>query len=122
MADHTARNRTNVLDLIEGITTGQLMAKFDEHYCETCVMSENGVDDPNRHGKAANRQYEQYFVDNAEFHGVKVGNVLADGNTTAYEMSMDFTFGGQRIQRNQLAVQTWNDAGKITREVFYYGS
>jgi len=120
MADHTDRNRKNVLDLIEGITTGNLMAKFDEHYCETCVMSENGADDPARHGKDKNRQYEQYFVDNSEWHGVKIGKVLADGDTTAYEMWMDLSMGGQRMQRTQWAVQTWNDAGQITREVFHY--
>ncbi len=118
----TDRNRANVLDLIEGITTGKLLDKFEQHYCETCVLSENGVDDPARHGKDKNRAYETYFVQNAEFHGVKVGAVIADGATTAYEMWMDITMGGNRFQRSQWAVQTWNDAGQITREVFYYGA
>lgn len=118
----TERNRKNLHDLIEGITTGRLMEGFEKHYCDHIVMSENGTDDPARHGKEKNRAYEQYFVDNAKWHGVKVGDVIADGNTTAYEMWMDFEMGGNRMQRTQWAVQTWNDEGQIVREVFFYGA
>ena len=118
----TESNRKNILAVIEGITTGRLMEGFEKYYAEDVVMSENGADDPTRHGKAKNRGYEQYFVDNSKWHGVKVGPVIADGNTTAYEMWMDFEMGGNRMQRTQWSVQTWNDAGQIVREVFYYGT
>lgn len=116
----TDRNRQNVLDLIEHITTGKLLDGFEKHYCETCVMSENGIPDQTRTGKDVNREYETYFANNAEFHDVKVGPVIADGNVTAYEMSMDFTMGGNRMQRTQWAVQEWNDEGQIAKETFYY--
>lgn len=113
-------NRANVLAVIEGITTGKLLEGFEKYYAEEVIMSENGDPEQTRTGKAANREYEQYFVANAEFHGVSVGPVIADGKHTAYEMSMDFSFGGQRMQRTQWAVQEWNDAGQIVNETFYY--
>lgn len=117
----TESNRTNLLDVIEHITTGRLMDGFDRYYHDDVVMSENGADDPARHGKAANRAYEQYFVDNATFHSASVGPVIADGPHTAYEMTMDLTFQGQRMQRTQWAVQEWKD-GRIHRETFFYGA
>ena len=116
----TERNRKNVLDLIEHLTTGRLLDGFEKYYCETCVMSENGIPEQTRTGKAANREYETYFANNAEWHDVKVGPVLADGSYTAYEMFMDFTLNGQRISRTQMAVQEWNTDGQIAKETFFY--
>jgi len=115
----TEQNRKNILAVIEGITTGQLLEAFDTYYADNCVMRENGVHDPNRVGKASNRAYEAYFVENATFHGVEVGAIVADGETTGYDMKMDFSMGGQRMQRHQWATQTWKD-GKIVDEVFFY--
>ena len=114
-----ADNKAKLQDMIDGIQSGKLMEKFEQYYADDVFMSENGRDEPNRHGKEANRQYEQYFVDNAEFHDVKVGPVIGDGNITGYEMWMDITFGGQRMQRLQWATQEWKD-GKIVKEVFFY--
>lgn len=118
----TDRNRTAVLDLIEHLTTGRLLDGFEKHYCETCVLSENGDPEQTRHGKEANRAYETYFAENAEWHGVELGPVLADGDHTAYRMDMDFTIDGQRVQRRQWAVQRWNDAGQIVEETFHYAA
>ena len=115
----TDTNRKHLLALIEGLTTGRLMEVFEAYYADDVVMSENGVDDPARHGKDKNRGYEQYFAANAQWHGVKVGPVIVDGDHSTYQMWMDFTFHGQRVVREQLALQTWKD-GKIVREVFYY--
>lgn len=117
----TDTNRKNLLDVIEHITTGRLMAGFEKYYAENIVMSENGADDPARHGKEKNRAYEQYFVDNATFHDARIGPVIADGAHTAYEMYMDVTFGGNRFQRTQWSVQEWKD-GQIVRETFFYGA
>jgi hypothetical protein len=119
---NTERNRANVLDLIEHLTTGRLLDGFEKHYCDACVMSENGDPEQTRHGKEANRQYETYFANNSEWHGVKLGPIVADGNTTAYEMWMDFSLAGDRITRTQWAVQEWNDAGQIVKETFFYGA
>lgn len=115
----TETNRQHLMGLIEGLTTGKLLEAFDRYYADDVVMSENGATDPNRVGKAANRAYEQFFVENSEWFGVRVGPVLADGDTTAYEMWMDLAFQGQRMQRTQWAVQTWKD-GRIVRETFHY--
>lgn len=114
-------NKARILDLIEGMTTGKLMEKFEQYYADDVIMSENGADDEGRHGKDKNRAYEQYFVDNAEWHGAKVGPVIGDGEHTGYQMWMDLTFAGQRVTREQWALQTWKD-GKIVRETFYYNA
>ncbi|MEQ1505053.1 MAG: nuclear transport factor 2 family protein [Myxococcota bacterium] len=113
------QNKKNLMELLDGLGSGRLMEVFDKFYADDVVMMENNEPDPNRVGKAKNRAYEQYFADNAQWHGAKLGPVLADGEFTAYEMWMDLTFMGQRMQRTQFAVQTWKD-GKIVKEVFYY--
>lgn len=115
-------NRQRVEDLIKHITTGKLLDGFEKYYAEDVVMSENADPEQTREGKQANREYEQYFVNNATFHDVKVGPILADGDRTAYEMYMDISMNGDRMQRTQLAVQKWNDQGQITEETFYYNA
>lgn len=117
----TDTNRANINDLIQQIQNGQLMASFEKYYADDVVMSENGAEDTSRVGKAANRGYEQYFVDHSEWFGVRVDAVLADGDTTAYQMWMDFAMDGQRLQRTQFAVQQWKD-GQIVKETFHYGA
>lgn len=117
----TDTNRANLNDLLQKIQTGQLMAGFEQYYSDDVVMSENGAEDPSRVGKEANRGYEQYFVDHSEWFGVRVDAVLADGDTTAYQMWMDFAMDGQRMQRSQFAVQEWQD-GKIVKETFHYAA
>ena len=116
----TDRNRKNLMLLLEGLTTGKLLEAFDQVYADDVVMMENAVPDPNRTNKAANRAYEQYFVDNATWHDAKLGPVIVDGDHSCYEMYMDLTFQGTRMQRTQVAMQTWNKDGKICKEVFYY--
>lgn len=115
----TDQNRKNLTELLEGLGSGRLMEVFDKFYADDVVMMENAEPDPARVGKEKNRAYEQYFADNAEWHGAKVGPILVDGDHSAYEMWMDITIGGQRMQRTQWAVQTWNN-GKIAKEVFFY--
>ncbi len=117
----TETNRSNLQALIQGVTTGRLLEVFERYYDEDVVMSENGVHDEGRVGKAKNRAYEEVFVANAQWRGVKVGAVIADGNTTAYEMWMDFSIFGNDVTRTQWAVQTWKD-GKITKETFFYAA
>lgn len=111
--------RTRLQDLNNGILTGRLLEVFDKYYAEDVVMSENGVSDPNRIGKAANRAYEEYFVNNATFHGARVDNVIVDGDQSAVTWWMDFEIGGQRIERTQIALQSWKN-GQIVKETFFY--
>jgi hypothetical protein len=115
----TEQNRKNLMELLDGLSTGRLMEVFDKFYADDVVMMENAVPDEGRVGKEKNRAYEQYFADNAQWHGAKLGPVLVDGDHSAYEMWMDLTFMGQRMQRTQVAVQSWSN-GKIVKEVFFY--
>lgn len=114
-------NKSRVKDLIEGISSGALLEKFEKYYAEDVVMSENGDPEQTRVGKTKNREYENYFVNNATFHGVEVGPVLGDGDHTAYEMTLDFEMGGERMKRTQVAMQQWRD-GQIVHETFYYNA
>lgn len=110
--------RRNLTALLEGIQRGEILATFDRFYADDVVMSENGADE--RRGKAANRAYEEAFVSNVTFHGVALGRVLVDGDSSAYEMTLEFTpKGGGRVVQRQVAVQSWRD-GKIVRETFYH--
>ena len=111
--------RANVQAVIDGILSGDILGTFDRYYADDVVMSENGADE--RVGKAANRAYEEAFVNGVEFHGAEVGAVLVDGDLAAVEWAFDLTpKGGERSLQRQVAVQTWKD-GKIVREVFYHG-
>jgi hypothetical protein len=113
--------RAHVEDLNNGILTGRLLEVFDKYYADDCVMSENGMVDENRVGKAKNRAYEEYFVANATFHGARVEQVIVDGNESAVIWWMDIEMGGQRFQRTQVAVQSWKN-GQIAKETFFYGA
>jgi hypothetical protein len=112
-------NRQNVQAVIDGILKGEILETFDRFYADDVVMSENGVDE--RVGKAANREYEEAFVNGVTFHGAEVGEVLVDGDRAAVEWVFDLTpNGGDRVLQKQAAVQVWKD-GKIVREIFYHG-
>ncbi len=115
----TETHRAALHDLIDGICTGRLLEVFDKCYADDVVMSENNDPEQTRTGKPTCRAYEEVFVQNATFHGVEVGPVIADGDTTTYRMWMDMSFGEHRVQRDQFAMQTWKD-GRIVKEVFYY--
>lgn len=111
--------RENVKAVIDGILAGKILETFDKYYADDVIMSENRKDD--RVGKAANRAYEEYFVNNFVFHGAKVGLVIVDGDTAAIEWTFELSpkAGGDRMVQSQVAVQTWKN-GKIVREDFYH--
>jgi len=112
-------NRNNVQEVIDGILAGRILETFDKYYADDIVMTENGANE--RVGKTVNRQYEEAFVGNVEFHGAKVGAVIVDGDRAAVEWEFDITPKGQeRVVQKQVAVQTWR-GGKIARENFYHG-
>ncbi len=110
---------SHVQAVIDGIKKGQILETFDRYYADDVVMSENGADE--RVGKAANRAYEEAFVNGVTFHGAEVGEVIVDGDRCAVEWVFDLTpKGGERVQQRQVAVQVWRD-GKVVRETFYHG-
>ena len=111
--------RDNVQAVIDGILRGDLLGTFDDWYADDVVMSENGTDE--RVGKAANRAYEEAFVNSVEFHRAEAGTVVVDGDHAAVEWTFELTpKGGERTVQRQVTVQTWRD-GKVVREVFYHG-
>ena len=70
--------------------------------------------------KAVNRAYEQAFVDNVEFHGARVGQVVVEDHMAAIEWEFDITpKGGERMVQKQVSMQTWQ-GDQIVREAFYY--
>ncbi len=112
-------HRENVQAVIDGILKREILETFDRYYADDVVMSENGVDE--RVGKAANREYEEAFVNGVTFHGAEVGDVVVEGDKSVVEWVFDLTpNGGDRTLQKQAAVQTWRD-GRIVREVFYHG-
>jgi len=111
--------RDDVQAVIDGIRQGKVLETFDRYYADDVVMSENGEGE--RVGKAANRTYEEAFVNGVTFHGAEVGEVLVDGDRSAVEWTFDLTpNGGERGKQRQVAVQVWRE-GLIVRETFYHG-
>jgi hypothetical protein len=111
--------RESLNQLIDLIIDGRALEAFERFYAENCVMSENGENE--RVGKSACRAYEQEFLGSIQrWNDCQVGSVTVDGNTSAVEWVFDLSFfGGKRVVRRQVAVQTWAK-GKIVHEVFYH--
>lgn len=108
----------NVNELNGMIMQGDILGAFDKFYADDVQMREN--DQEPRVGKAACRAYEEYFVANLNaFHGAEIRGVAVGDNLSMVHWWMDFTFQGQRMQRNQVAVQHWRD-GKVISEQFFY--
>ncbi|EAL72390.1 hypothetical protein DDB_G0270080 [Dictyostelium discoideum AX4] len=110
-------NKLNLGAIIKGIQDNKILEVFDKYYHDEIVMHEKG-DSTNRVGKAANRKAEESFVNNATIHEAKLLKLLVDGNNTAYEMFMDFTYGEHRIKKNQWAVQQWSNDLVIKKEFY----
>ncbi|KAN0038144.1 hypothetical protein ACTA71_000316 [Dictyostelium dimigraforme] len=108
--------RANLEAIIKGIQESRILEVFDKYYHDEVVMFENG-DSTNRVGKEANRKAEESFVNNATIHEAKVLKTIVDGDNTAYEMFMDFTYGGHRVQKTQWAFQQWSN-GLVIKEEF----
>lgn len=109
--------RECVSALIDGVVAGKSMDVFEQFYADDIIMNWNGVDD--RVGKAANREFREFFSHNVEFHDIRVESVLVDGDQAAIEWVYEVTpFGGTRQRRKHVVVQTWK-GGKIIRQAFY---
>ncbi len=116
MSDIDARDQ----ELNDMILQGKILEAFEEFYADDIVMEEDGK---KREGKAANREYEEQFVDALEeFHDAEIRSraVDAENNVTLSEWFNDMTLEGVgRVQQEQVAVRTWNEDGQITNEKFY---
>ncbi|EFA79712.1 hypothetical protein PPL_07403 [Heterostelium album PN500] len=110
--------RENINAIIKGIQENKILEIFEKYYADDVVMYEKG-DSTNRVGKDQNRKAEEAFVNNATIHEAKLLKVLVDGNNTAYEMYMDFTYGGHNVKKTQWAIQQWNNNGLVVKEEFF---
>ncbi|KAF2077786.1 hypothetical protein CYY_000907 [Polysphondylium violaceum] len=109
--------RSNLEAVLKGIQENKIVETFDKYYHDDVVMFEKG-DSTNRVGKAQNRVAEQGFASNATIHELKVLKVLVDGDNSAYEAEMTFTYAGNKITKTQWSIQQWKD-GLIIKEEFY---
>lgn len=111
------RHRVDTLNTM--IRQGRIMEAMEEFYADDVVMSENDAEPTV--GLAANLEREQAFVNNTQWHGLELKDVVVDGDTSMVRWWMDFTNSdyGQRLAFTQVAYQRWED-GKIAEERFYY--
>ena len=117
MSDTNVRQRVDTLNTM--IQQGRIMEAMNEFYADDVVMSENDAEATI--GLEANLAREQNFVDNTQWHGLELKDVVVDGDTSMVRWWLDFTNPnyGQRLAFTQVAYQKWND-GKIVEERFYY--
>ena len=111
------RHRVDTLNTM--IQQGRIMEAMEEFYAADVVMAENDTEPTV--GLADNLEREQAFVNNTQWHGLELKDVVVDGNTSMVRWWMDFTNSeyGQRLAFTQVAYQRWED-GKIAEERFYY--
>lgn len=111
------RHRVDTLNTM--IRQGRIMEAMEEFYADDVVMCENDAEPTV--GLAANLEREQAFVNNTQWHGLELKDVVVDGDTSMVRWWMDFTNSdyGQRLAFTQVAYQRWED-GKIAEERFYY--
>lgn len=117
MNTNDLKHRVDTLNTM--IQQGRIMEAMEEFYDDNVVMAENDAEPTV--GLAANLEREQAFVNNTQWHGLELKDVVVDGNTSMVRWWMDFTNSeyGQRLAFTQVAYQRWED-GKIAEERFYY--
>ncbi len=117
MNTNDLKHRVDTLNTM--IQQGRIMEAMEEFYSDNVVMAENDAEPTV--GLAANLEREQAFVNNTQWHGLELKDVVVDGNTSMVRWWMDFTNSeyGQRLAFTQVAYQRWED-GKIAEERFYY--
>lgn len=112
--------KKNVESLANMIKEGKILEGFDMYYSDDVVMEEVG--DAPRVGKAANRAYEEAFVNGiVEVRDMQIlGIAYGDNGYVTMESSMDATHKDWGVMKmSQVAVQQWKD-GKIVHEKFYH--
>ena len=111
------RHRVDTLNTM--IQQGRIMDAMDEFYADDVVMAENDAEPTV--GLAANLERERDFVNNTQWHGLELQDVVVNGDTSMVRWWLDFTNSnyGQRLAFTQVAFQRCVE-GKIVEERFYY--
>lgn len=117
MTDISARARVDALNSM--IAEGRIMEAMREFYADDVIMAEN--DNEPTVGLEANLAREQEFVDNTQWYGAELKDVVVNGDLAMVRWWLDFHNAnyGQRLAFHQVAYQRWRD-GKIIEERFYY--
>ena len=117
MTTADVRHRGDTLTTM--IQQGRMMDAMDEFYADDVVMAENDAEPTV--GLAANLERERDFVNNTQWHGLELQDVVVNGDTSMVRWWLDFTNSnyGQRLAFTQVAFQRWVE-GKIVEERFYY--
>ena len=112
----------NVQTLNSMILQGQILEAFEKFYADDVVMQDNNSEP--RVGKAANRAYEEAFVNGLTgFHGADIKAIAVDEETGIAMIQWWMSFSHKDygdVDRHQVAVQHWKD-GQIVNERFFYG-
>ena len=112
-------------DLVDLCRTGRHMDAIEKYYSDNVVSIEpvdHGPSMPARtEGIEAVRAKNQWWIDNAERHGLRVDGPFVGGQQFAVRFHIDATLKatGQRSQVVELALYTVED-NKIIAEEFYY--
>jgi hypothetical protein len=117
MSTADVRHRVDTLNTM--IQQGRIMEAMEEFYADDVIMSENDAEPTV--GFEANLERERDFVNNTQWHGLELQDVIVDGDTSMVRWWLDFTNSnyGQRLAFTQVAFQRWVE-GKIVEERFYY--
>ncbi|MBX3358576.1 MAG: hypothetical protein KF745_09110 [Phycisphaeraceae bacterium] len=115
-----ANIRSRVESLQEWIKQGKILEAMNEFYDPDVSMQENAG--APTVGLTANIEREKQFLAQVKkWKGYTVTALGVGDNTTFVENIIEFVnTAGQDVRQMQVAVQRWNDAGKITSEHFYY--
>ncbi|MCC6372690.1 MAG: nuclear transport factor 2 family protein [Bacteroidia bacterium] len=110
-------------DIYKMISEGKLLDAFEKYYSENVVMQELG--EQPRIGKAANREFEQSFVNSIkEVHSLgisSIGSNEAEG-MVYIENWFDATYKNDvRVIVKQVSVQKW-EGDFIVFEKFYHNN
>jgi len=110
-------------DLYRMMDDGKIFEALDKYYADDCQIIEKPTGQV-RNGKEAQRKaIVEWFEMIKENHENTTGFITSDeeAGVSMVQSTTDVTMHqGGRFQMDEVAVQTWNDAGKIIKEEFYY--
>tara|TARA_B100000508_G_C11300236_1_gene199503 strand:- start:45 stop:422 length:378 start_codon:yes stop_codon:yes gene_type:complete len=114
-----AELKSKVDELNSMILEGKIMEAFEAFYADDVVMQE-GSEEPFV-GKKANRERERQFVEGlTELRSVKLKDVAIGDGVTMSQWHFDYTHSEWGdASYDQVAVQRWNDDGRIKHERFF---
>lgn len=110
----------SVNDLNRMIEEGQILEAFETYYAEDVVMQEVGQEP--RHGKEANRAYEQAWISGLKRISITHKGVAVNEETGRVYVEAHYDFDHEKwgpLSYDQVAAQRWED-GKIVEETFYH--